>query len=439
MSTPTEDAARQAAQQFAALLRALVEITRALEAARARKAQQPPDAPRPPQAAERYAAAIEHTFGPAVRQAMIGSPEWPRMVEHLAHLERAGIDPGQLFTTLGTITRQAVAQQDPTPPGPGPVPDRYAQMLRQHVADPAVADALTTSPEWGRIATQLHDLERSGLDVPRLLAAAQPELNRLNTAIEAAWQRNTAAAPQPQTPTPAQAPVADRRAALQQAGISRHDNERLVRIARESTPPGVGELLAASGKWPLVAEKMAALEQRGIDPAARLSRIRQELTAQAAVSQRPDVSAAALSALSRPAPAAHASRGRGPAAAELARKGPDANLQRAAELAGSRGVISARMLMAEGFDRRETGRLLTELERHQVVGPLGANDTHPARAGSASEARKLVDGQAQRELMAAAASVTSTTAVGPPRAVSPMSAAATKPADTPVRTTVRRR
>lgn len=440
MSTPTEDAARQAAQQLAAVLRALIDIARTLERARAQQAQQPETQAQPSPDAERYAQAVERAFGPQVRQALTGSSEWPRTVEHLGHLDRAGINPDQLFSTLATITRQSVPQAAPAPDAG---PPEHTQVVRQHVTDRAAAEALTSSPQWPQIASQLRDLHQSGIDVPQLLAAAGPELSRLNGAIAAAWQRTTGTTPAPQPQAPAQGPAAaqDRQAALQQAGISTHDNERLVRMARDVLPPREAALLVASNTgWPRVAQAMRDLEARGIAPAARLERMGHELTAQTAAGARFDVPAAALRALAQPAPGSPTTSGaRAGSVTERARLEPDANLRRAADIAGSRGVISARMLMAEGFEGRETGRLLTELERHRVIGPLGDNGTHPARASSATEAQTMLAAGVGRELATTAATTMSTTAAGPPRPGGPAAAAAARPADAPARATGPRR
>ena len=432
MSTPTEEAAQQAAQQMAALIRALVELTRALEGAR--RGQPAARAVPPPQPAERYAAAIERTFGPQVRRALTDSPEWGRMVEQLAHLERAGIAPEQLFGTLATITRQTLPQPTAAAPAAEQQKDMTALVFRH--TNPAVAQALTASPEWPRIASQLEDLKQSGFDVGHLLEVAPPELTRLVGTIDTAWQRDAGNTAQQQVTTPA--PAADRQTALAQAGISQHENERLVRAAREAAPPGIGERLAASTRWPEVAQAMQALEQRGIDPGARLADMRRELTAQAATGPRTDVTAAALSALERPAVAAPgASRVRGSAAVRV-RTEPDANLRQAAELAATNLGVSSGMLLAQGHSTKETGRLLTELEHYGIVGPRSASGMHPARVSSVTEAHTTLDRGTQRELTAAAAAATSTTSAGPPRASGPTPAAATA-VGTPTRTTARRR
>lgn len=413
-----EEAAQQSTQQMASMVRALIEITRALQAARQGRPTVDSGA-RQPVVDDRYAQAIATAFGPEVRHVLTNSPEWSRIATQLRELEGGGIAPDQLLGTLAQITRQAVPQQAGRPGAERAVGgEQYArthqltiEQLREQVGDRSVAEALTGSPEWPRIATQLEDLRRAGVDISRL----SPELSRVY---------GVPPAPAVATAEPSR-PPRTRAEALEQQGISAHESDRLVRVAREGAGQRLGDLLAASQGWPQVATALRDLEQQGIDPCARLASLQQETMALASRRSRPDVAQAALAALARPAPAVGEKT---PVPDRAAVVVPERAVESAAKLAGQRGVLSADMLMSEGTSAREAGRLLTELEARGIIGGLAANGVHPARVDSADVALDRLKATRERARTAAAAGSTSTTVAQGPRTGGPAAEpAATSP------------
>ncbi|KAB8162026.1 hypothetical protein FH609_025820 [Streptomyces sp. 3MP-14] len=431
MSSPVEDASRQAAQQMAAMLRTLVELTRALDGARRPSLADAGPAVGGPRPAVRYAAVIEQHFGPQVRQALTDSPGWQRMVEQLGELEGAGIPPERLLPALEQITRQA----QPAPP----TPEQEMARVVERATSPEVAQALTRSEQWPQLAAGLQDLRAGGWDVEQLVAAAVPTLNRLVEGAQAEVGREAADAGRQQSRQVLPARPVDRETALRKAGIDRHENERLSRMVREKLPERPAELLLASDtQWPIVAAEIHRADQSGVDVAARLAGVENMLRHQAAAGARQlDIPVATLAALSMPAPP--------PAVKQLDQERTGARtlsreeLTRASDLAVANHGVSATMLLASGYNAAQAGEALTALEQYGIVGARGESGMHPIQVGSVEQAGQRIAAGVEREIQTQAATAWSTTVSGPPAARRVQRAVTGTAPQAPIRTTGRRR
>lgn len=207
--------------------------------------------------------------------------------------------------------------------------DRYAQMVRDSVEPPAVADAMVTSPQWPQVADELRRLERAGVNVATFISDAAPLIARVDadmrtgsptpgvTASETATTPpNPFAAPaseaRPEREGPGvverviewmkkaveavkewfqkvtgrgeKAGLASREKDLATHGISPQENARSVVTAREAMADEhvLGQLVT-SREWPGIAAQMKAAQAAGHDPREALAgvplRIRQAAAA----------------------------------------------------------------------------------------------------------------------------------------------------------------
>jgi len=207
--------------------------------------------------------------------------------------------------------------------------DRYAQMVRDSVEPPPVAEAMVTSPQWPQVADELRRLENSGVNVAQFIGDAAPLIARVDADLRTGSPTPgvTASATATAPPNPFAAPVDDARPEregpsvverviewmkkaieavtawfkkitgqgeksglasrekdLATHGISPQENARSVVTAREamSDEHVLGQLVM-SGEWPGIAAQMKAAQAAGHDPREALAgvplRIRQAAAA----------------------------------------------------------------------------------------------------------------------------------------------------------------
>ena len=104
--------------------------------------------------------------------AFLGQPEELGVLEGLRGLgEHLPVDRRSL-----TPPYRSSAQE----PARDPERDRYAQMVRDTVEPPAVAEAMVTAPQGPRSWTNLGRLENAGVDMGQFLADATPVTARID-------------------------------------------------------------------------------------------------------------------------------------------------------------------------------------------------------------------------------------------------------------------
>ncbi|MEV6672858.1 hypothetical protein [Streptomyces sp. NPDC051162] len=390
----------------------------------------------PAEVGTHYASLVaEHVTNPGIRDALLASPQWPQIAADLHQLEQAGVNVRDLLSDASRTADRVAASL--MPPQPVTTAERYAAVVREHVPNEQVREALLGSAQWPQIAEHMQQMEAAGINVPEVLAQANQSGAALTTALQTAYAQTAQRAaalsaensPAPQPQRPGTAPVAaaaraerladmpaprggrresgglaNRAADLKALGISKVENQRLVRMIRDTVQnEHHAGLIVVSSQWPQIAAQMRDLEQRGIHPGNRLVRLSKEVTRRAvAGGERVNIAAAAVDVLSRPA------AGAGVAAANSA--SPQAVPAAAEEKASTRE------------QDQEKGVREAALASLGKGAPAEAAAASPGQAASAQQTR------------AAAATSHSTTTSGPPSAdadrPAPAAAAAPAPAQT---------
>ncbi|WP_033286956.1 hypothetical protein [Streptomyces sp. NRRL F-525] len=195
--------------------------------------------------------------------------------------------------------------------------DRYAQLIRDRVEPPAVAEAMVTSPEWPQVADELRRLENSGVNVAQFIGDAAPLIARVDADLRTGSPTPgvTASATATTPPNPFAAPTDDARPeregpsvaerviewmkkaieAVKEAfkrltgrgeksglasrekdlvkhGVSPQENARSVVTAREAMADEhvLGQLVT-SREWPGIAAQMKVNQAAGHDPREALA------------------------------------------------------------------------------------------------------------------------------------------------------------------------
>ncbi|MFK0160697.1 hypothetical protein ACIQVK_52780 [Streptomyces sp. NPDC090493] len=225
-------------------------------------------------------------------------------------------------------------------PARDPDRDRYAQMVRDTVEPPAVAEAMVTAPQWPQVADELKRLESAGVDVGQFLADATPVIARIDADMRAGsltpgvtatatTSRNPFAAPADDTSPERDGPgmverfvewvkkvveavkewwqkvtgrgedssLDGREKDLAKHGVSPQENTRAVVMAREAMADEhvLGQLVT-SREWPGIAAQMKALQEAGHDPREALAGVplRMKQAADAGISLTPAEAARGL-------------------------------------------------------------------------------------------------------------------------------------------------
>ena len=210
--------------------------------------------------------------------------------------------------------REAVGDPPPPPRTLDPETQRYALAVREKISPPEVADALINGPGWNRLAEELRQLERAGVDVRGFLGDAAPLVARIDADLRAALPRPglvvSPAALTPsnpfELPSPAERPTVverlqravervrewlqqwrerrnpsaptDRAQRLAREGVGPQQNTRLVIAAREAIADErlLGQLVA-SRQWPAIAGQMQRLQDAGRNPREALAGVAQRM------------------------------------------------------------------------------------------------------------------------------------------------------------------
>jgi hypothetical protein len=242
------------------------------------------DLPPADEAVSEVTEAVERLLPSDISTAMMKEADWPQSAQQLMALRRAGVDLDQVLPGIGEIAvnvRDQVAANAQETGG-----DQWVRVVRETLPAGPVREAILSSPAWPEMAATMARLEEKGVNLREVLAAAHNEglavyqavANGLGGAAEPAMSRDAQLSYGPLTTgldIPKDLDLADRPRALQQLAISPLENERYTRWVREAMP-GRGreaDLLVAAKQWPLLAARMAQMENEGKPVKEHLARL----------------------------------------------------------------------------------------------------------------------------------------------------------------------
>ncbi|MFD8415456.1 hypothetical protein ACFV2Q_27460 [Streptomyces sp. NPDC059650] len=210
--------------------------------------------------------------------ALMAGADWPQLAQQLMALKRAGVDLEQLMPRVGEIAvtvRDAVVANEARVAREGT--GEWEKMLRETLPAGPVREAILSSPTWPDIASTMARLDERGIDVRKILASAHDEGLGVDQAVAkvlAAGEapttsRDALLAYGPMTKDldlPKDLDLSDRARALRQLSIGPRENEHFVRMVRAAMPGRDREvdLMVAAKHWPLVAARMAKMDDAGL-------------------------------------------------------------------------------------------------------------------------------------------------------------------------------
>lgn len=290
---PFAEAAAEAVQTSVMAVRLVLTIADAVRREAQKRSGEEKELPLADVAMSQAAGDLKSILPPDVATALMADANWPQMAQQLMALQGAGVDMEDLLPRLGGVAvtvRDAVAANAAAVAREGT--QEWADLLRETMPEGLVRDAVLSSPAWPEIAGQMAKLQERGVDVRELLTGAHAEGVGVDQAVarvmaseksatagaEPAASRDALTSYGPLTmgvEIPKNLDLSDREKALRQLGVEAPDNARYVRLVREALPDREREtaLLTQSRQWPLLAAKMAQLEQEGKPLAQHLERL----------------------------------------------------------------------------------------------------------------------------------------------------------------------
>ncbi|MGC5000561.1 hypothetical protein [Streptomyces sp. DT195] len=284
MGTPAEpfsEAAGEAVQTAVMAVRLVMAIA---DAARRHQQRQQTgseeDLPPTEQAVPEATEMVKRLLPEDISLALTGEADWPTLARQLAALRAAGVDLDEVLPRVGEIAvnvRDQVAAKADTGV-PETATDAWVRVVREALPAGPIREAVLGSPAWPEMAATMARLEERGVNVREVLAAAHDEVLSVNRTVaaglggtaEPAVSRDATLSYGPLTEgldLPRNLNLSDREQALSvQLAIPLHDNERYVRWVREALPEREREagLLVSARQWPLLAARMAQMEDGGM-------------------------------------------------------------------------------------------------------------------------------------------------------------------------------
>ncbi|MFF2073393.1 hypothetical protein ACFVXG_01405 [Kitasatospora sp. NPDC058162] len=276
---PFAEAVGEAVQTSTMAVRLVLAVADAVRRAAQRRAGGERQLPPLDQALPEAAGDLKARLAPDVAWALMSSPDWPAMAQQLVALRQAGVDLDQFLPQVGDLAgsvRDAVVANSARVAAERT--QEWARVLRATVPPGPVREAILASPTWPEIAATMQDLHDHGIDVRQVLAAAYAEGLGIDRAVSRTLNtpQRSAAAPSrdavrsygPLTvglDLPKDLDLGNRRRALAQLGVSQSENARFVRWVHEAMPGREREagLLVTSRQWPLLAARMARMQDDG--------------------------------------------------------------------------------------------------------------------------------------------------------------------------------
>ncbi|WP_345695738.1 hypothetical protein [Kitasatospora terrestris] len=290
---PFAEAVGDAVETAAMAVRLLLSVADAVRlAAEARAHRSTPSSPAA-QAVAEAAGDLRAHLPPDIVTALVRGAEWPRTAQQLVALRGAGVDLETFLPEVGQVAAgvrdevlaKAALRRGTSPEGP------WASLLRDAFPDDAVRDAILASQTWPEIASTMQLLHERGVDVHRLLAAAHragavvdqavARVPAYGSALPRTVSRDALRSYGPLTvglDVPLDLDLGNRERALAQLGVSKAQNSRYVRWAHEAVPgmERTISLLVTTRQWPLIAARMARLEDHGADPRTHLAHLNRD-------------------------------------------------------------------------------------------------------------------------------------------------------------------
>ncbi|MFD7626357.1 hypothetical protein ACFV7Q_09960 [Streptomyces sp. NPDC059851] len=284
MATPVEgdpfaEAAGEAVQtavMSVRLVMAIADAVRRHQQRRKRGAEE--ELPPAEEAKEEAKAGLQDLLPADISVALMASADWPQLAQQLMALKRAGVDLEQLMPRIGEVAvsvRDAVAANEARVAREGT--GEWEKMLRETLPAGPVREAILSSPTWPDIASTMARLDERGIDVRKILASAHDEGVGVDQAVAkvlAAGEvpttsRDALLAYGPMTKDldlPKDLDLSDRERALRQLSIGPRENEHFVQMVRAAMPGRDREvdLMVAATHWPLVAARMAKMDDAGL-------------------------------------------------------------------------------------------------------------------------------------------------------------------------------
>ncbi|MET8540258.1 hypothetical protein ABZW03_06330 [Kitasatospora sp. NPDC004799] len=286
---PFAEAVGEAVQTSTVAVRLLLAVADAVRRAAQRKSG--PEHPLPPtdQALTEAAGDLKARLAPDVAWMLMSSPDWPIMARQLVALRRAGVDLERFLPRVGDI---AVSVRDAVLSDSARITtertQEWARLLRATMPAGPVREAILASPTWPEIAAAMQALQERGVDIRGVLAAAYAEGTGVGQAIDRGLDAARRRADGPSRDSvrsygpltvgldlPKDLDLGDRRTALAQLGVSQTENACFVRWVYEALPGREREaaLLVNSRPWPLLAARMARMQDDGTPVRDRLARL----------------------------------------------------------------------------------------------------------------------------------------------------------------------
>ncbi|MFG2913133.1 hypothetical protein ACGF0D_09605 [Kitasatospora sp. NPDC048298] len=286
---PFAEAVGEAVQTSTAAVRLVLAVADTVRRTAQRRSGREHPLPSSDQAVSEAAGDLKALLAPDVAWMLMSGPDWPVMAQQLVALRRSGVDLEQFLPRVGDI---AVSVRDAVLADSARIAAErtreWAGLLRASMPAGPVRAAILASPMWPEIAATMQELQERGVDVRRLLAAAYAE----GVGVDRTVGRRPDAARRPAGPPsrdslrsygpltvgldlPRDLDLGDRRRALAQLGVSQTENTRFVRLVYEAMPGREREaaLLVNSRQWPLLAARMARMQDDGKPVQDHLARL----------------------------------------------------------------------------------------------------------------------------------------------------------------------
>ncbi|MEU1283350.1 hypothetical protein [Kitasatospora sp. NPDC005856] len=286
---PFAEAVGEAAQTSAVAVRLVLAVADAVRRAAQRRAGGEQALPAADQAVSEASGDVKALVAPAVARALMSDADWPVMARQLVALRRAGVDLEDFLPRVGDLAASvgnAVEANAARIAAEGT--QEWARLLRSTLPASAVREAILSSPTWPEIAATMQALRQRGVDVRRILTAAHAEGVGVDQAVDRVLRagRRSAASPGPDPvrsygpltaglDVPNDLALGSRFRALAQLGVSQSESARFVRWVHEALPKREREaaLLVNSRQWPLLAARMARMQDEGRSVPDHLTRL----------------------------------------------------------------------------------------------------------------------------------------------------------------------
>ncbi|MFJ6889900.1 hypothetical protein ACIQRC_34345 [Streptomyces californicus] len=281
------DAAAEAAQTATMAFRLMMAIADAVRRQQQRKAGKEDELPDAEKSAVEASAEVKKFLPDDIATALLEGADWPLLAQQLMALKSAGVDLETMLPRVGEITvdvRDQVAANAQRIKREGT--EEWEKALRETLPAGPVREAILSSPAWPEMARDMAAINDRGVDVRALLAAAHDEgvgvdqaLAKVLAAGEAqTTSRDAMLSYGPLTKgldIPKDLDLEDRARALRQLSVGPGENRRYMRMVREALPGAEREVdaLVTSRQWPLIAARMAYMEDKGQPVAEHLARL----------------------------------------------------------------------------------------------------------------------------------------------------------------------